>query len=147
MRRAATSISLNIAGCTGKTGVAEKKRYYSIARGSTLECTAIFDLLKAWNLVDQSVLKTPTSLLSSLAAMLLKLVFKGYPVSERDQVTGSGSRSRAGAFHLMYPHLSVRNQSLKTRAEDLQASYTRSQGLYIGFSSLKGAHGQIDSLL
>ena len=55
----------------------QKKRYYSIARGSTLECAAIFDLLKAWNLVDQSVLKTPTSLLSSLAAMLSKLVFKG----------------------------------------------------------------------
>ena len=37
----------------------------------------IFDLLKGWNLVDQSVLKVPTSLLSSLAAMLSKLVFKG----------------------------------------------------------------------
>ena len=44
LRRAATSISLNIAGCAGKTGVADKKRYYSIARGSTLECAAIFDL-------------------------------------------------------------------------------------------------------
>ncbi len=77
LRRAATSISLNIAEGAGKTGVADKKRYYSIARGSTLECAAIFDLLKAWNLVDQSVLKTPTSLLSSLAAMLSKLVFKG----------------------------------------------------------------------
>ncbi|MCX6115840.1 MAG: four helix bundle protein, partial [Proteobacteria bacterium] len=76
LRRAATSISLNIAEGAGKTGVADKKRYYSIARGSTLECAAIFDLLKAWNLVDQSVLKTPTSLLSSLAAMLSKLVFK-----------------------------------------------------------------------
>ena len=77
LRRAATSISLNIAEGAGKTGVADKKRYYSIARGSTLECAAIFDLLKAWNLVDQSVLKTPTSLLSSLAAMLSKLVLKG----------------------------------------------------------------------
>ena len=77
LRRAASSISLNIAEGAGKTGVADKKRYYSIARGSTLECAAIFDLLKAWNLVDQSVLKTPTSLLSSLAAMLSKLVFKG----------------------------------------------------------------------
>ncbi len=71
------SSSLNIAEGAGKTGVADKKRYYSIAWGSTLECAAIFDLLKAWNLVDQSVLKTPTSLLSSLAAMLSKLVFKG----------------------------------------------------------------------
>jgi len=65
----------------------------------------IFDLLKGWNLVDRSVLKIPTSLLSSLAAMLSKLVFKGYPVPKREQVTGRGSRSRAGVFHLMYPHL------------------------------------------
>ena len=91
----------------------QKKRYYSIARGSTLKCAAIFDLLKAWNLFDQSVLKTPTSLLSSLAAMLSKLVFKSQPVSEREQVTGSGSRSRAGVFYLIYPHLFGRNLFLE----------------------------------
>ena len=76
LRRAATSISLNIAEGAGKTGVSDKKRYYSIARGSTLECAAIFDLLKACNLVDENVLKNPTDLLSSLAAMLSKLIFR-----------------------------------------------------------------------
>ena len=66
--------------------------------------------LKAWSLVDRSVLKIPTSLLSNFAAILSKLVFKGYPVSEREQVTGSGVRYRAGVFYLMYPYLSVRNR-------------------------------------
>ncbi len=66
--------------------------------------------LKAWRLVDRSVLKIPTSLLSNFAVMLSKLVFMGYPVSEREQVTGSGACSRAGVFYLMYSHLSVRNR-------------------------------------
>lgn len=76
LRRAASSISLNIAEGAGKTGAYDKRRYYSIARGSVLECAAIFDLLKAWDLIDQKLLENPTNLLSSLAAMLSKLVFK-----------------------------------------------------------------------
>jgi len=76
LRRAAMSISLNIAEGAGKTGISDKKRYYGIARGSALECAAIFDLLKAWNLLDENILNDPTNLLSSLAAMLSKLVFK-----------------------------------------------------------------------
>ena len=76
LRRAAVSISLNIAEGAGKTGNADKKRYYSIARGSTLECAAIFDVLKSWSLVDENVLRNSTSLLYSLAAMLSKLVIK-----------------------------------------------------------------------
>lgn len=76
LRRAASSIALNIAEGAGKTGASDKKRYYSIARGSTLECAAIFDLLKAWGLVDKQILETPTDLLRSLAAMLSKLIYK-----------------------------------------------------------------------
>lgn len=75
-RRAAISISLNIAEGAGKTGHNDKKRFYSIARGSTLECAAILDLLKIWELIDPSLLVTPTKLLGEIAAMLSSLVLK-----------------------------------------------------------------------
>ena len=38
LKRATLSISLNIAEGSGKMTDGEKKRFYSIARGSTMEC-------------------------------------------------------------------------------------------------------------
>ncbi|MFN0248337.1 MAG: four helix bundle protein [Kofleriaceae bacterium] len=40
LRRAAQSIPQNIAEGAGKTGRADKARYYAIARGSAMECAA-----------------------------------------------------------------------------------------------------------
>ena len=45
LRRAAVSISLNIAEGTGKRQRGDRKRFYIIARGSALECAAICDVI------------------------------------------------------------------------------------------------------
>ena len=45
--RAATSISLNIAGGNGKYTAADRCRFFDIARGSALECAACLDVLVA----------------------------------------------------------------------------------------------------
>jgi four helix bundle protein len=45
LKRASISLVLNIAEGAGKSAIDDKKRFYSIARGSTLECAAILDLL------------------------------------------------------------------------------------------------------
>ena len=45
LRRAAFSISLNIAEGTGKHGRSDRLRFYSIARGSAMECAAICDII------------------------------------------------------------------------------------------------------
>ena len=45
LKRASSSIALNIAEGCGRTKIEDRKRFYSIARGSAMECAAICDLL------------------------------------------------------------------------------------------------------
>ena len=49
LKRAALSIPLNIAEGSGKASTQDRKKYYVIARGSAMECSAICDVL---NLID-----------------------------------------------------------------------------------------------
>jgi four helix bundle protein len=76
LKRASLSIALNIAEGAGKTGPSDKKRFYSIARGSALECAAIFDVLLTWNLVRTDIVKTIKPQLHEIIAMLSALSLK-----------------------------------------------------------------------
>ena len=54
LRRASLSIPLNIAEGSGESTGPDQRRFYAIARGSAMECTAIIDARHALSLVDQS---------------------------------------------------------------------------------------------
>jgi four helix bundle protein len=72
LRRAALSVPLNIAEGTGK-GDRDAARYYTIARGSALECAAILDVFEALDVVGVDELQQPRDLLERVVSMLTKL--------------------------------------------------------------------------
>ena len=72
LRRAALSIPLNIAEGSGKGG-RDAARYYTIARGSALECAAVLDAAEALGLTATEDLVEPRELLERIVAMLTKL--------------------------------------------------------------------------
>ena len=73
LKRASLSISLNIAEGTGKVSVADKQKFYAIARGSAMECGAIFDACKILGLVGSDIHDEGKVLLERIVAMLTKM--------------------------------------------------------------------------
>jgi len=75
--RASQSIPLNIAEGNGKTARADRRRYFEIARGSTLECAAIQDVLVVGKALDQAESRERKIELDRMAAMLSRLDGRG----------------------------------------------------------------------
>ncbi len=73
LKRAATSIPLNIGEAAGRTGNADAARAYAIARGSAMECAAVLDALLAINVIDADDHTPGLQLVERLVAMLSKL--------------------------------------------------------------------------
>ncbi|HEY8089216.1 MAG TPA: four helix bundle protein [Polyangiaceae bacterium] len=73
LRRASSSIPLNIAEASGKTGARDRARFHSIARGSAFECAAILDVLERHGAVGTSEAQDGKLLLSRIVSMLSKM--------------------------------------------------------------------------
>ena len=73
LRRASLSISLNIAESSGKTTLAEQRRFFAIARGSTMECAALVDACRALEVGQEPLLDSIDDGLLHLVRMLSKL--------------------------------------------------------------------------
>jgi four helix bundle protein len=76
LRRAASSIALNIAEGAGKFHKNDKKNFYLIARGSTNECVAILRLLKIENRISENLFKSIYADLTEIGKMLSGLINK-----------------------------------------------------------------------
>ena len=76
LRRAAVSISLNIAEGTSRFSKADRRNFYIISRGSTYECVAILDYLKCVNLLTDKDHTQFLSNLEEISKMLYAIVFK-----------------------------------------------------------------------
>ena len=74
MRRAAQSISQNIAEGVGKVTRADKARFFAIARGSAMESAAHLDVMLAEELIASSHHQEGIRLLEPIVSMLTKLM-------------------------------------------------------------------------
>src|SRR5438552_15490134 len=73
LRRASSSIPLNIAEACGKTSNVDRAHFHAIARGSALECAAILDVLLRFGVIAPADLETGKALVSRIVAMLSKM--------------------------------------------------------------------------
>ena len=73
LSRAALSILANVAEGAGKTSPADKRRHYTIARGSSTESAALLDACYRLKLVSESEHRRGKEMLLRIVAMLVKL--------------------------------------------------------------------------
>ena len=76
LKRAASSVSLNIAEGSGRAKPSERKHFYSVARGSAMECAAVADLvLRTEPNLHKEVAHAKTTL-HSIVCILSKIILK-----------------------------------------------------------------------
>jgi four helix bundle protein len=76
--RASQAIPLNIAEGNGKATEADRRRFFEIARGSALECSAIQDVLEICGALSPEENAAAKKNLDRIVAMLTRLGQRGY---------------------------------------------------------------------
>ena len=74
VRRASQSIAQNIAEGVGRVSRPDKGRFFTIARGSAMECAAHLDVMRAEELISAEQHATGISLLERIVAMLTRMI-------------------------------------------------------------------------
>ena len=70
LRRAAISVSLNIAEGSGKNTNSQQYHCYSIARAEDMECAAVMDILECMRILDAKSAEQAKELLENVVAIL-----------------------------------------------------------------------------
>jgi len=73
LKRASSSVPLNIAEGTGKPTGPDRARYYATARGSAMECGALFDVCIASGFLPTETARQGRALVVRTVSMLTRL--------------------------------------------------------------------------
>jgi four helix bundle protein len=73
LERASMSVVLNIAEGCGRRLPADKARFYSIARGSAMECAGAFDIIRLRRLASDADCRKARTMLVRIVQMTTKL--------------------------------------------------------------------------
>ena len=76
LRRAAISVPLNIAEGSGRFTDPDRVRFFSIARGSAMECGAILDIARLGETADEELIDQGKALLRRIVALLTRMAGK-----------------------------------------------------------------------
>lgn len=76
-QRAATSILLNTAEGCGRRGRRDRARFFSMARGSAMECGAIVDIIEVRRCAPLVAVRQGRALLVRIVSMLTKMEQRG----------------------------------------------------------------------
>lgn len=74
LKRASLSININIAEGSGRFSKADKKHFYTIARGSVYECVSLLEILKDQRMIDDAVYLRFYNQYEIISKMLLGLI-------------------------------------------------------------------------
>ncbi|MBS1598221.1 MAG: four helix bundle protein [Bacteroidetes bacterium] len=74
IRRAALSVKLNIAECSTRRSLAERKRFFEISRGSLIEIDAVLETAVDLNYFTTDKLETIGILINRCFAMISKMI-------------------------------------------------------------------------
>ena len=73
LKRAISSVILNIAEGNSRRTILDRKRFFSISRASAAEVSAVMDIADALNLIDKSTYNDMQDKLLQIVKMLYKL--------------------------------------------------------------------------
>lgn len=82
--RASQSIPLNIAEGNGRATEPDRRRFFEIARGSVLECSAIQDILVVSQALEAEESSEQKRNIDRIATMLSRLGKRGYAVEVKE---------------------------------------------------------------
>ncbi len=74
LRRASISVVINIAEGSGKFSKADKKNFYTTARGSVYECVSLFEIIFEENQINKARFDNFYQKLETVSKMLLGLI-------------------------------------------------------------------------
>ena len=95
LRRAGSSIALNIAEGAGEFAPTEKVRFYRMAKRSATECSSILDILQHLQLIEEQPFSRAREVLVRTVAMLIRMIQKlganrGNQMPRPSQICGAG---------------------------------------------------------